>query len=157
MAQIERPVILTVGKEVNNWTCPTLLVGTYRGAIIHTIPYKVKHIPTTSTHTRTSYHSVDPQVGTCGSHKWELVKVKGLRPHSNQLKFENQCPGARTWTLRTCLVCYLSFSGQSCEVKEFYSHPTQEETKAQTGHLTHSSSLHRAGLEFGQRSGLCAL
>lgn len=70
MAQIERPAILTVGREVSNWTCPTLLVGMYRGAIICTIPYEVKHIPTISTHTRTSYHSVDqPQVGPCESER----------------------------------------------------------------------------------------
>lgn len=38
-------------------------------------------------------------------------------------------------------MCYLPFSQQSCEMKEFDSHLTEEQTKAQRGHLTGSHSL----------------
>ena len=62
-----------------------------------------------------------------------------FRPQPDLLKFENHCPGARM--LGTCLVCYLRFSQQSCEIKQFDSHLTEEQTEAQKGHLIGSCSL----------------
>ena len=108
------------------------------------------------------YHIHIPLTGitvltSSSSSTWGLVKMRSLRPQSSLLKFDNHCSWARTLTFRTCLVCYLYFSWQSCEMKKFYSHPSEEETKVQTGHLTHSSSLYWGGLDFGQCSDLCAL
>ena len=62
-----------------------------------------------------------------------------FRPQPDLLKLENHGSGART--LGTCLVCSLHFSQQYCEIKEFDSHLTEEQTEAQRGHLTGSHSL----------------